>query len=200
MSVWEAGRVWRDAPHKGAARLVLLSAAFESDDEGVCYVKLKTLARDARVSIRAVQRILPHLAKSGCLTCTTKASGEHIASRYQLGVTYLHPSAHKGVTSVRDRGDNLARPLFRVNKPMGKPKGAPSALVSQSAPANPQTQTTAAATGTPCKWCEDTGIFEAQDGRLRGFCSCPEGQKLQAAAGTSPIERVLVTGARRGRG
>lgn len=197
MSVWEAGRVWREAPHKGAVLCVLLSAAYESNDDGVCFLKVKTLARDARVSERAVQHALRKLARCGDLRCMSKSSGPGIALRYQLGVKYLHPSNAKGVHSVppmgadfAKRGADFAAPLFRENKTnVSKPMGG------EKSPA--QGKPPAADRGASCKYCDNTGIFEAQDGRLKGFCECPAGQELQRANAAAPLVTTGLTPERR---
>ena len=197
MSVWEAGRVWEESPHKGATLLVLLAAAFQTDDDGVCYLKVKDLMRKGRISKRAVKYALSKLDTSGELRATTDPSGPGIALRYQLGMQYLHPSRAKGVQPVPSRsaksakrGAMVAAPLFRENKTYeSKPMGADSLVTEPKPPA--------ADRGQVCRFCDNTGIFEAQDGRLKGFCDCPAGQELARKSAPSPLAATGLTPARR---
>lgn len=182
MSVWEAGRVWRDAPHKGATLNVLLSAAHESSDDGVCFLKVKTLARDARVTERAAQAALRKLEACGDLTLTAKSSGPGIASRYQLGVKFLHPSNQKGVNVVRTMGERSSPIPLKRDKtyektplpPFYKGGGNGNNLIK------PKPPEPAAA----CTHCEGKGFLHIkQRPGWTIYCNCQAGDALRAAEG-----------------
>lgn len=182
MSVWEAGRVWRDAPHKGAMLNVLMSAAYESSDDGVCFLKVKSLARDARVTERAAQAALRKLEACGDLVKVPSPSGRGVYTRYQLGVKFLHPSNQKGVNVVPERvknptqmGERSSSPLFRENKTYVK-----NICGGDSQSSDPKPPTAVA----PCSNCEGTGWI-----RLKArpawtiYCECPNGEALRIAEG-----------------
>jgi hypothetical protein len=61
---------------------VLLVLASYADVNGFCHPKKKTIANDALVSERSVQRALVSLEKGGFLTKTTRSA--HLGSEYRL--------------------------------------------------------------------------------------------------------------------
>lgn len=116
MSVKQIDRVWELSEHKGTDLLVLLALADFSNDEGVSWPSIETLARKTRVSERTIQRSITKCVNSGELRVRAQ-QGPNGTNLYQLrlfdggrqsdggdkltGVT----NSAKGVTPVTRGGD-----------------------------------------------------------------------------------------------
>jgi hypothetical protein len=60
-------RVWEGSRYSGTHLLVLLALADWANDEGVCWPKVETLCKKARVSRATCQRVLADLERDGAL-------------------------------------------------------------------------------------------------------------------------------------
>lgn len=71
--------------------LVLLALADQANDEGVCWPAVSSVARRARLSPRAVQKILARLAAAGHITITNRLGGR--AGKTSTSTYRVHPIA-----------------------------------------------------------------------------------------------------------
>lgn len=66
MSVRWTALIWDEAKDlEGSKLLLLLAIADHANDDGVCYPKVETLAKKARLSVRQTQRLLAQLEQAG---------------------------------------------------------------------------------------------------------------------------------------
>lgn len=108
MSIKVMSRVWADESLKSRAKiLVMLAIADFSNDDGLAWPSIETLAKKSRCCQRSVQAIISELVKTdklevkygegpygtniyritgGCNSCTPPP---------QVAVSYLHPSPRK---------------------------------------------------------------------------------------------------------
>lgn len=102
MSISVMTLVWRTAPYQGNALLALLALADWSDDKGVSWPAVETLAKKSRQSERQAQRVLHRLATDGFLKIVQRHG---TSSRYVINIHKLE-GCH-GVTpdKRRQRGD-----------------------------------------------------------------------------------------------
>lgn len=89
MSIKIASRVWEHSPQSGAPLLILLALADFSNDEGVCWPLLSTLAKKSRLGDRATQKWLSHLQAGGDIY-RSQARGRGSSSKFLL-IGYIQP-------------------------------------------------------------------------------------------------------------
>ena len=65
MSVDISSWVWKHSPTKGSERILLLSLADNSNDQGFCWPSLNTIAKRCKMSRRYAQRIVHNLESEG---------------------------------------------------------------------------------------------------------------------------------------
>src|SRR5437667_5126963 len=83
MSIAVTSAIWQSGRFKGTELLVLLALADFSDDKGVSWPSVMTLARKARVSRRTAQRMINRLAKQGVLVISNRGGGRRTC-RYRI--------------------------------------------------------------------------------------------------------------------
>lgn len=88
--------VWRSAPYQGNTLLALLALADWSDDKGVSWPAVETLARKSRQSDRNIQRVLHSLRRDGFLKI---AERKGTSSKYTINIHRLE-GCH-GVTPAK---------------------------------------------------------------------------------------------------
>jgi hypothetical protein len=84
MSVHVSSNVWRSCPQKHDRLLLMLALADYSNDEGVCWPSLKSLAGRIRGTRRGVQRMLDALIADGEVELVEMGGGRGQPSRYLL--------------------------------------------------------------------------------------------------------------------
>jgi Helix-turn-helix domain len=107
MSLRALTHVWRSSKQSGSGLLLHLALADFSDEFGVSFPSIPTLARKARIGERHVQRLLKELVKSGALAIKRGKGprGTHLF--------YLNICETEGVP--RSHPDNLSEGL-QVNE------------------------------------------------------------------------------------
>lgn len=83
MSIAVMSRVWDKSAQKGSALILLLALADFSNDEGICWPSVETLAHKARITSRQAQNLIGALEASGELYCA-KSVGRTNTSRYYV--------------------------------------------------------------------------------------------------------------------
>ncbi len=100
-------RVWESAEVAGGDLLVLLALADHSDEKGVCWPGIDSLAQKSRMTPRHVKRIVKKLREGGFLDVEQNA-GEHGTNRYRItvgGDAHVTSDKLSRVTSQTQRGD-----------------------------------------------------------------------------------------------
>src|SRR5262245_52009412 len=85
MSIAVMSRVWERSGQQGSALILLLALADFSNDEGVSWPSIETLARKARISPRQAQNLIGALEGAGELYAA-KGVGRTNTSRYFVAV------------------------------------------------------------------------------------------------------------------
>lgn len=93
--------VWDHSPSEGGRLLVLLALADFASDRGVCWPRLRTLAKRSRLSERQVERVLKELVKDGEIEMPSGRRAENSPYRIRQNVG---PTPMTGST---DTGDGL---------------------------------------------------------------------------------------------
>lgn len=86
MSIDVMTLVWRRAPYQGNTLLALLALADWSDDEGVSWPAVLTLAKKSRQSERNMQRVLHSLQRDGFLKIVER---KNTSSKYTINLHRL---------------------------------------------------------------------------------------------------------------
>jgi hypothetical protein len=86
MSIKIMSAVWEREDLDASERLVMLSLADHSDDEGVCYPSIARLAKRTSMSDRGVQKVLVRLQERGFLRVEIGA-GRSGSNRYFVNAT-----------------------------------------------------------------------------------------------------------------
>ena len=95
MSVQTMAAVWKGSQHGGSALLMMLAIADFSDDKGVAYPAVSTLAEKTRMRPRNAHYLLSELQASGELVVKV-GSGPRGTNLYRIAIDRLHgvqPSA-----------------------------------------------------------------------------------------------------------
>jgi hypothetical protein len=100
--------VWRDAPYSGNTLLVLLALADWSGEDGYCWPKVASVAKKARMSVRAAQCALSRLMRDSAIELVTESPGSGAPRKYRLGVQYVHPSGESRSRSLHPTGADSA--------------------------------------------------------------------------------------------
>lgn len=87
MSIDVMTLVWKFAPYEGNTLLTLLALADWSNDDGVSWPSLDTLAKKCRQSKRNVMRCLDRLEEDGCLVITRR---QDTSSLYKINLRKCH--------------------------------------------------------------------------------------------------------------
>jgi Helix-turn-helix domain len=111
MSIAVMNRVWQSQEvSKHPELIVLLALADFSDDDGVCFPKMSTIARKARMSERNTQRMIQHLCDQGWLLIVEKGgfrNGRNVPNKYRILLRGDNLTPH-GVTEFRHPGGDKA--------------------------------------------------------------------------------------------
>jgi hypothetical protein len=128
--------VWKHAPYTEGTLLTLLALADWADDEGVCFPKISTLAKKARLSERGAQFCLKTLIADGAVEVEKESTGPGLPRTYRIGVQYLRPLSEKGVQLTTERGAvNDKKGCSKQHANKEEPSVEPSiSLPSPSAP------------------------------------------------------------------
>lgn len=159
--------VWQCAPYRGNTLLTLLALADWSDDEGLSWPKVESLAAKSRQSIRSAQYAIDELCKDGTLA-TISNPGRGNASEYLINMQKLHLlQAAERVQFTTEKG---AKQNTKGCKTRQRNKEEPSGTIK-----NRQD-------GLLCRTCNNVGTWEhkGHPGELI-YCSCPVGKSLQKA-------------------
>jgi len=195
MSVWNLGRVWRQARYTGGKLLVLMAIADWSDDEGYCFPKVPKLAKAARMTDRTVQRAVRQLVADGALTIHTQSVGGRAPNTYRLGVTFLHPSFIGDMHECHPSGD-IGDSAIRKDTGLEPIREEPSVGFlsgNGSQPLKPKPPTPQPV----CPNCEGKGFRHLkQRPSWTIYCDCPAGDALREAEGKvkvmpGPLEHSL---------
>ncbi len=137
MSISVMNLVWKTAPYSGGTLLTLLALADWSNEEGVCFPKIATLAKKARLSERAAQSAIKNLVEDGALSIESESDRPGQPRVFKIGVQYLHPSEgdgcslkQKGVQFATEKGCSLRQ--RNKEEPSVEPPIEPLTLDSQS--------------------------------------------------------------------
>lgn len=120
MSIQFMTAVWQHSKANGGDLLVELAIADFSNDEGVAFPSIATLAKKARLSPRQVKRALQRLMQFGELAIL-KNQGPHGVNLYRL---LLGDKLSRGVTSATARGDIRGKKVVTPMSP--NPSSEPS--------------------------------------------------------------------------
>src|SRR5579871_6578521 len=86
MSIKQMSAVWeKAATDDPSVLLVMLALADWSNDSGVCWPAMESIAEKCRISVRHAQRIIRHMEECGWLEVTRKTGRTH-TSTYRLKV------------------------------------------------------------------------------------------------------------------
>ncbi len=200
MSVWELGRVWRDAEYDGKVLMVLMAVAASANNRGLCYVHVPSLAKEARASERTVQSALRRLCRVGELTLVTQPVDGKSSWTYQLGVKWLHPSyvaerVADFTPGVKSQARNKEREVLRsIENP-------PTPLLKRGVDETPAHPKPPQAAPEMCGTCGNSGMHEtaAHPGR-KLYCDCAFGKSLREADAGPPISSAGSVVPRRRRG
>jgi hypothetical protein len=111
MSIAVMNRVWQSQEvSKHPELIVLLALADFSDDDGVCFPKMSTIARKARMSERNTQRMIQHLCDQGWLLIVEKGgfrNGRNVPNKYRILLRGDNLTPH-GVSEFRHPGGDKA--------------------------------------------------------------------------------------------
>lgn len=84
MAISVVHRIWEHAPYRGEKLLVLLALADWSNEDGICWPSLPTIAQKARLSRRGAQLIIQQLVSDGAINILSKGVGRGNLTRYQV--------------------------------------------------------------------------------------------------------------------
>lgn len=104
MSIAVMSRVWSESKSSGTELLVLLALADYSDDEGVSWPSIRSLAKKARVTERRINQILNALRESGEVSseATFRDNGSSTSNRYALNFTlWVKPASGGGCNGLQ---------------------------------------------------------------------------------------------------
>ena len=89
MSVQTMAAVWKGSQHGGSALLMMLAIADFSDDKGIAFPSVATLAEKTRMKVRNANYLLTELQRSGELVIKIGA-GRHGTNLYRIALDHLH--------------------------------------------------------------------------------------------------------------
>lgn len=113
MSIKWSSYVWETTEYKGSDLLVALALADFANDEGLCHPKIETVARKARLSVRAVQYALRSFEEDGFVQMATKP-GRGNGPIYQL--KKVQSATEKVQTTTEKRVQNTTKGANHDNK------------------------------------------------------------------------------------
>jgi hypothetical protein len=102
MSISVMTLVWRSAPYQGNTLLALLALADWSDDKGMSWPAVETLAKKSRQSERQAQRVIHRLETDGYLKIFKRAG---TSSRYVINIHRLEGCQNVTGEKRAKRGD-----------------------------------------------------------------------------------------------
>jgi len=165
MSIKVMNLVWQSAPYRGNTLLTLLALADWSNDEGVAWPNLETLATKSRQSIRSAQYAIEELAKDGVLSVIVNP-GRGNRNEFVINTQKLHlfPPTEK-VQNTTEKG---AKQNTKRCKTRQRNKEEPSGTIK-----NHQASVL-------CRTCKNVGTYEhkGHPGTLV-YCGCSVGRALQ---------------------
>lgn len=131
MSIYVTSAAWKNSRATGSVLLLLLAICDFSDDEGVAYPAIKTLAAKARIAERTAQYAVSELIGLGEL-CVDQGAGPKGCNLYRVQVQKLRGANSAGVQSTTKGGavsctQTVIEPSIEVlrQKRPPKPKLAP---------------------------------------------------------------------------
>lgn len=113
MSISVMNLVWQNAPYQGNTLVALLALADWSNDDGISWPALKTLARKSRQSARHLQRVLHRMEQDGVIAITERHGNSSV---YRINIHRLEGTPkcptrqkkHRGATSCPKRQDKMS--------------------------------------------------------------------------------------------
>jgi hypothetical protein len=89
MSIKIMNLIWEVAPYRGNTLLTFLALGDWSNDEGVCWPRIETLAKKSRQSVRSAQYALDELQKDGMVAVVVNPGRGH-QNEFQINAQKLH--------------------------------------------------------------------------------------------------------------
>jgi hypothetical protein len=102
--------VWEKSQHKGSELLLLLAIADNTNDQGVAFPSIKTLARKTRLSIRNVRYVILRLEHSGELEVSI-GTGPRGCNEYRIHIPTLQKLQGMISTPANERTKPPAKAL-----------------------------------------------------------------------------------------
>lgn len=156
--------VWERAPYRGNTLLTLLALADWSNDEGVSWPSLETLADKSRQSIRSAQYAIEELSGDEMVMAIVNP-GRGNRNEYLINTQKLHLlEQRKKVQNTTLKG---AKRDTKRCKTQQRNKEEPSRSTKEPPAA-------------PCLKCNNTGTYPHRGHPgMEVFCWCPTGQSAQ---------------------
>lgn len=150
MSIRLMTRIWDSGAYSGGTLLVLLALAdFANDDGTRIFPHVETLAKKARLSVRATQLALETLRNDGVLTVVgNTGGGRGKAVEYQMDVERVQKVRPDGKGEVRD-GKGCNEQQERVQPATERVQSATSHIDNHQEPSVPVKDTPAASPPGP---------------------------------------------------
>src|SRR6476660_10073117 len=101
MSIRVMSAIWTNAKYEGGALIVLLALGDWADDDGLCWPKVSSIAKKARMTERQAYKILKPLREDQILS-TEPGGGRGNPSRYRLNLETLNCNSVNSNSVKRD--------------------------------------------------------------------------------------------------
>lgn len=98
-------KLMMECQQKGERRMLMLCLAFHTDEEGICWPSQQTLAQEANLSERGVQKMMDGLIAEGEIELLEKGNGRGKTSKYRL-TRYLE-KGERSVPPLEDKGRTI---------------------------------------------------------------------------------------------
>jgi hypothetical protein len=134
MSIEVQALIWKHAPYRGNTLIAFLALGDWSDDEGVSWPKMASLAKKSRQSIRNAHYAVELLERDGFLSIEShRGAGKH--NQFRINMQKLHILSGKNVQSATKKYATSDTKICKTEQPN---KEEPSGTVNE--PSVSQTQ------------------------------------------------------------